>query len=164
MLPPSNSASGAPPPGYADRSMHLLNATGAHISVILETVEKQLRGLSTDLLPSKETRSETTRRSSSQAGAVESATEGASEGQAFAENLEFVKKYHSTCCSLNRLLHAEVEKMERLREAVCGDSLYNAALQVENLEMLNAEKARLKELKKRLQNEQPPKTYKDLHK
>ncbi|KEP60330.1 UNVERIFIED_CONTAM: hypothetical protein HHA_290570 [Hammondia hammondi] len=150
MFPAAKSVSGAPPPQSADRSMHLLNATGAHLSVLLETVEKQLRGLSTDLLPSKDTRSETTRLPSSETRAVQSASEGASEGQAFAENLEFTKKYHSTCCSLNRLLHAEVEKMERLREAVCGDSLYNAALQVENLEMLNAEKARLKELKKSL--------------
>ncbi|CBZ51189.1 conserved hypothetical protein [Neospora caninum Liverpool] len=138
-----------------DRAMDLLNATGAHLSVLLDTVEKQLKGLSTDLLPGKqkdarETPSRADSVSPSPTGAATPEEDTASDARSFAKNLAFVNKYHATCCSLNRLLHTEVEKMDRLREAVCGDSLYNAVLQVENLELLNGEKAKFKKLKEQI--------------
>ncbi|PFH32045.1 hypothetical protein BESB_019860 [Besnoitia besnoiti] len=171
METPAPLPSGSPR-ARRDETLLFLNEAGAHVSVLLETVEQQLKDMSTDLLPPtrespREPRSSATAAPAPPAAAPAEALHGdqapamdaeareaqmhaSSEARFFAKNVEYVQRYHATCCSLNRLLHAEVERMDPLREAVCGDSLYNAALQVENLELLNAEKKKLAKLKQEI--------------
>lgn len=68
-------------------------------------------------------------------------------------NLQLAREYHQTCCSLSRMLHQEIENMAPIREGVCGNRVYNAVLQVENLQMLNQEKRNLALLRKALSEE-----------